>query len=240
MHFRRMLMNAVDDALTSTATSAPAPAEAPAGPVNTNPTTTISAADITAALKADPSLRNMVMASLRRGGALTGPNPASDATPTTQPTPPTTTAPAQPPQAANVHQELQRFRALDRAVMAAGVKVSQTQIDRMERAFLAENPQDAGRWAAEYVADMFASAVPPPAPPATQQTPAPAPTQTITTPTHATSVPTPPPPVVDTSARRIIDMTDGERRELESRLGRAKFVERYRQEMASVRVALRK
>ena len=229
---RRMLMNAVDDTAV-TSTIAPAPSETPAA--NATPVS-LSAADITAALASDPSLRNAVMANLRRGGAMSATRAETPATTTA------TTPQAQPeaaPKPLSVMAELQRIRSLDHARLAANVTATPAQIARMEAAFAAENPTNAAEWAADYVADMFTS-IKPPAAPATQPATQPAAAPTQTTPvTNATNTPSSPPPVVDQNSRSIMAMSNGERDELRARIGIAEFTKRMRAELAKVTIKVR-
>jgi len=232
---RRMLMNAVGDNLSSTI--APAPAEAPATAPSAPANPPLTATAIAEALKADPSLHNAVMATLRRGGAMS----AAKAEPVNATTPapaPTSTEPARP---VNVLAELQRLRALDQARASAGVNATPAQVAIMEEAFAAKNPPDAAAWAADYVAVMFAGMKPPAAAatqPVSQPAAAPVPVPTPA-PTNATNVPTPPAPVVDQSTRPILSLNEAERYELQRRIGPSEFTKRLMAEMRSVKISVR-
>lgn len=118
-------------------------------------------------------VNDAVFANLRRAGVLGGgegggkkPAPAAGGDPP---------AAGQPQPAGDVRAIIARERAFTRAVN--GVKMSDGQLARMERAFELEQPDDVSGWVKGYLSDfgLVSATAPAPATPPTQQTPPAAP-----------------------------------------------------------------
>lgn len=239
--FRRILMNAADPDTTGSGGGAVVPpTAAPAQPATPAP----APLTVDAMLSAmdDPATRDRFFAEMRRSGRIKG---ATKPTGTETPAPETTAPAMKAPETEMVSRaDLARDRAFNRSIAIHGQGLTERQIARMEAAFEAQKPNaaEAGTWVAEYIADLglkstvAATTVTPPVQP---QSPAPA-VAPSTPPTSTTSVPGAPPPLADPSARRLIDMTDAERRDYQSRYGIAKYVEKQRAEARDVRVVMKR
>ncbi|HEU4516942.1 MAG TPA: hypothetical protein VFR77_06530, partial [Steroidobacteraceae bacterium] len=133
-------------------------------------------------------------------------------------------------------EEMARLRQLDRALhgMPHAGRLSDQQYARLERAYLAEQPQDARAWATDYFAGFQ---------PTTNQTPS-----TPTTPTPvAAGAPTPPasntgspaPPTVPTEDTPLWRMSEADRAAFLKQKGAAAFRTKYYSDLRLTKVRVR-
>lgn len=173
----------------STPAPAPAPAPSPAQPQQLSAEATKAIAD---------QVRDGVFAELRRSGVLTEKKAQTKA-------PENGTSPNAPPA-----MDPSKLRALDRAVARAGHadRISSAAYERLERAFVAEAPEDTEAWVKEYF-----SAFTGPAQPAQSQ-PTTAPTGTPPAPTNQrpdSDRGGTPPPKVPAEEADLVKMSDADR-----------------------------
>lgn len=125
------------------------------------------------------------------------------------------------------------LRALDRALMRTGLgaSLSDAAIQRMERAFQAESPSDAGDWVKEYLGSFGV------APTATQTVSAPAAAPKNATP--ASDGGAPPAARVVPDEPDLLSASVADREHYAKVLGPRKFVALYRKQMAGIKISLR-
>ncbi len=191
----RILMQQEDSAPTGAPIPAPAPAPTEAPAQGAAP-----ALDVTAIAAAiTEQVKNGVFADLRRSGVLGKEKPSK----------PSTTEPSAAPPQVNL-------RALDRAVArhSHAAQLSDRAYERLERAFQAEAPEDAGAWLADYFQGMGVAA----AQPAVTPTPTPAaPAATTAAPAPRSAVPissgggSPPAPTVPLEERDILSLSESDK-----------------------------
>lgn len=229
MNLKRILMTAADQPGGSTtappattppavsATTPPAQPQAQGAPVLT--------ADAIRAMLTEH--KDSLFAELRRAGVFgTKPLRSSNTTTSDPPQPPVAAAGADPTS----------LRALDRALTRAGhaTRLTEAQYSRLERAFVAEAPENVEGWVTAYF-EGWGSA---------PTTPAPTGASTAAAPQPRSAVPvsdggTPPAPQVPIEQRDILSLSDEDRAHLVKTKGPAWYREQLRKQTQGKAVRLR-
>lgn len=158
-------------------------------------------------------MRNSLFAELRRNGQLSEKKP-KPTTPSNDPPPPV------------------NFRALDRAV--ANRNLSESAYARIEKAFASENPDNVGEWVKDYF-EGFGITTPNAAP-----TGAAPPNASPNNPIPASAGSPPPAPRTPVDEQKIIGLPEAEVQHLVKTKGAKWVAAKYRQELAAVKVNVKK
>lgn len=200
---QRILMQEAD-ASPGSGAPAPAPTEAPAQGAAPAP-----AIDVNAIVT---QVRDSMFAELRRSGVLGKEKPKAKTS-------------DEPPTPVN-------YRALDRAVARHphAQKLNDAAYTRLERAYAAESPEDAGQWLKDYFEGMGVAETSPPAPAK------PAEPQRSAVPLNGG---TPPVPTPDLENAPILSMSEADRQHLLKTKGAKWYMEQFAKQTKGLSIRLR-